>query len=155
MQASNSKQFGLEIKTLMELSRKTRGSMNLWQRILIESANVLPKWNKTDFGNIHHRKKHLLARIGGIQKSIMNNSRNGMLKLEKKLRTYLDEVLNQEELLWFKKSREELITSGDRNTKFYHASTMMRKSRSICYGFRDKDGEMITDEADVRVLVIN
>lgn len=49
-------------------------------------VDALTQWNKVVFGNIHHRKKILLARIEGIQKSIMNKPANGLLKLEKRLR---------------------------------------------------------------------
>lgn len=41
----------------------------------------------------------------------------------------LNEVLDQEELLWYQKSRSLWIRDGDRNTSFYHKSTMIRRNR--------------------------
>ena len=52
-----------------------------------------------------------------------------LLKLEKKLQAELENTLNQEEIMWFQRSREGSIRTGERNTKFYHAATTARKYR--------------------------
>ncbi|XP_019171055.1 PREDICTED: uncharacterized protein LOC109166615 [Ipomoea nil] len=69
-------------------------------------AEALYKWNRESFGNIHQRKKRLLARIEGVQRNLARHNRADLLRLEKNLRGELDEVLYQEELLWFQRSRE-------------------------------------------------
>lgn len=108
-------------------------------------ADVLAKWNKNTFGNIHARKRKLLARIGGIQKAMANNCHNGLVHLNNKLQAELEEVLNQEELLWFQQSRENWIKSGDRNTKFYHLSTKVRQKRRRGYILKDTNGQVAKD----------
>ncbi|XP_073272570.1 uncharacterized protein [Primulina huaijiensis] len=109
-------------------------------------AQVLPEWNLSTLRNIHKRKKELLARIEGIQRTLCNQPRHRILKLDRKLRQELDKVLEQEELLWYQKSREDWIVSGDRNTKFYHASTTIRKSRNKIEALKADKGEWITEE---------
>ncbi|XP_073046080.1 uncharacterized protein [Primulina eburnea] len=108
-------------------------------------ANTLSSWNFSTFGNIHHRKRKLVARIEGVQRSLGNQARHSLFQLEAKLRRELDKVLEQEELLWFQKSREEWIVSGDRNTKFYHTSTMVKRSRSKIEALKDDNDIWITD----------
>lgn len=71
------------------------------------------------------------------------NFNRRLLKLEEKLRRDLEEVLCQEELLWFQKSRGEWIKSGDRNTMYYHASTVVKRNRNHLAGLRGTDGEWI------------
>lgn len=85
-------------------------------------------WNKEVFGHITQRKKSLLARISGIQRIMV--PREELRVLEADLLSQLNEVLMQEEILWRQKSRLQWVMNGDRNTKFYHASTLIRRHRN-------------------------
>lgn len=88
--------------------------------------------------------------MSGIQCVVANNVRSSLLKLEHKLRKELEEVLSQEELLWFQRSREECIVSGDRNTQFYHVATSIKKNQHKFEKLKDEDGNWITEEAAIQ-----
>lgn len=75
-------------------------------------------WNSRIFGNIFHRKKRLIARLEGIQRSLSCRISPFLLDLEKTLIKDYNATLKQEELLWLQKSRSDWIASGDRDTKF-------------------------------------
>ncbi|XP_024041960.1 uncharacterized protein LOC127901861 [Citrus sinensis] len=60
-------------------------------------------WNKNTFGNIFHKKRNLLARIGGIQRVLETCTKQSLVRLELKLKVELEQVLTQEELLWHQK----------------------------------------------------
>ena len=77
-----------------------------------------------------------------------------MIKLEGKIQQELDNVLNQEELIWFQRSREEWITSGDINTKFYHASTLIRRNRKKIELLRHTTGELILEPNTLESIVL-
>jgi len=49
--------------------------------------------------------------------------------LEKDLQKLYDEVLAQEEILWFKKSRENWVELDNKNTIFFHTQTVIKRSR--------------------------
>ena len=87
-------------------------------------------WNKNQFGNIFTKKKNPMARINGIQRAIAIKPSSFLLKLEEDLLRDLDLVLNQEEKLWALKSRVNWMVQGDRNTAFYHVSTLVRRKRN-------------------------
>ncbi|XP_019163545.1 PREDICTED: uncharacterized protein LOC109159892 [Ipomoea nil] len=87
------------------------------------------KWNQEVFGNIFKRKNLLQSRIQGIQSSPWYNNARGLQNLEQKLMKELSSTLAQEELLWFQKSRRAWIEDGDKNTNYYHKSTVIRRSR--------------------------
>lgn len=55
--------------------------------------------------------------------------------------------------MWFQKSREECICSGDRNTKFYHASTIARRSRNKIEGLFDDNNDWVEDSDSLYNLV--
>ncbi|XP_019162696.1 PREDICTED: uncharacterized protein LOC109159124 [Ipomoea nil] len=88
-------------------------------------------WNRDVFGNIFKRKRDLEARIRGIQSNPYYATSRGLQALEKRLAANLNQVLDQEETLWFQKSRANWIKEGDRNTRFYHNSAIIRRNRNI------------------------
>lgn len=110
-----------------------------------QMAKALTSWNNSTFGNIFHRKKRLLARLKGIQTSIAQQYRSDLIKLERKLRKELDDTLHQEELIWFQRSREDWLVSGDCNTRFYHIATTIKSSNTGVCKLRTDDGHWITD----------
>ncbi|KAL4333154.1 hypothetical protein GQ457_07G014860 [Hibiscus cannabinus] len=65
----------------------------------------LISWNSSVFGHIGQRKRQLVARLRGIDKYLASKPSDFLSTLEKTLRTELDLVLEQEEKLWYKKSR--------------------------------------------------
>ncbi|XP_031110827.1 uncharacterized protein LOC116014988 [Ipomoea triloba] len=108
-------------------------------------AEALSIWNRSTFGNIFQRKNWLLSRIKGIQRSLTVQARNDLLRLERKLREELQSTLQQEELIWYQRSREEWITSGDCNTRFYHLATSVKKNNVKINSLRAANGEWISD----------
>ncbi|GLU16375.1 hypothetical protein SLE2022_328130 [Rubroshorea leprosula] len=87
-------------------------------------------WGKESFGDIFRKKRLLQARLVGLQNSPRYDYSLNLQTLEKKLLSDYQQVLFKEELLWFQKSRVEWIASGDRNTTFYHLSTITRRCRN-------------------------
>ena len=90
-------------------------------------AGDLQKWNKEMFGNLFRRKGQIWARLNGVPKKLADGSGKHLIKLEVKLRRELDDVLNQIETFWFQKSRMAAIKDGDRNTRYFHLSTIIRR----------------------------
>ncbi|XP_023643350.1 uncharacterized protein LOC111831938 [Capsella rubella] len=80
---------------------------------------TLRKWNKEVFGDVQRRKEKLLNEIKEIQEIIDMNQTDLLLKREAELLREFDLGLDQEEVLWFQKSREKWIVHGDRNTSFF------------------------------------
>ncbi|XP_019166674.1 PREDICTED: uncharacterized protein LOC109162425 [Ipomoea nil] len=134
------------------VNRAWRSNEDIVQNIQQVQA-ALTEWNKDVFGNIEAKKRSLLARIGGIQKINTSARHKGLVTLEKNFKQELETTLYQEELKWFQRSREEWIVSGDRNTKFYHAATLMRRSRNKVLSLQNDNGIWITDTEELRNLV--
>ncbi|XP_031124258.1 uncharacterized protein LOC116026974 [Ipomoea triloba] len=133
-------------------SRRRTGSL---QDNIASLTATLDRWNRDVFGNILRRKRSLLARLKGVQRRLASGFNAGLLKLEKKLTEKYHEVLYQEELLWSQRSREEWIVSGDRNTAYYHAATLIRNSRNSIVSLRDGTGEGIMEGNNLKDHVRN
>ena len=105
-----------------------------------EFTRKIDHWNKNEFGNIFKRKKKILARLNGIQKALESHHSDNLLKLETQLNKELNDILNQEELLWLQKSRCDWIQFGDRNTSFFYQKTMTRRRYNQIVWMKDDRG---------------
>ncbi|XP_019156867.1 PREDICTED: uncharacterized protein LOC109153452 [Ipomoea nil] len=119
------------------------------------TATALQDWNRSVFGNIFQRKNCILSRINGVQRSLCIKATPNLLRLERKLQMELEETLYQEEVLWYQRSRDEWITSGDRNTWYYHMATMVKNCSSKINKLKDDFGEWITEEERISAHVRN
>lgn len=106
-----------------------RQTHNLGEAIDLFSRNAT-EWNRNHFGNIFVKKKSIMVRLNGIQWVVASKPSNFLLKLEKDLVKELDTILSQEEELWDLKSWVNWMIQGDRNTAFYHVSTLVRRKRN-------------------------
>lgn len=95
-----------------------------------------------------------MARIEGAQKKLSIHHHTGLIKLEARLRRELDEVLEQEELLWYQKSRVEWIKDGDRNTSFFHLSTVVRRWRNRIVSIKGDDNIWVHNKEEVQNIFV-
>ncbi|KAL4278142.1 hypothetical protein GQ457_03G020710 [Hibiscus cannabinus] len=107
-------------------------------------------WNVNVFGHIGLRKKRILAQLRGIDKALRRHFSDRLVELDKQLREELNEVVRQEEALWSQKSRSQWIRHGDKNTRFFHASTMQRRRRNRISALR-VDGSWCDDQPPCNV----
>ena len=100
-------------------------------------------WIKEIFGNIFQRKARIEARLKGIQKALANNPSRFLIRLDKQLSEEYWEVNQQEEEFWSVKSRYNWLIQGDRNTAFFHTSTLIRRKRNKISCLKDRLGNII------------
>lgn len=120
---------------------------------LREFASQLQQWNKEEFYNIFRKKSELWARLEGILRILASGRQSHLIKLEAKLRREMDNVLNDEEMLWFQKSRMEAICDGDRNTRYFHLSTIMRRRGNRIEALMDDSNNWVHADGRVKDLV--
>ncbi|WCJ36333.1 Polynucleotidyl transferase ribonuclease H-like superfamily protein [Euphorbia peplus] len=122
---------------------------------LADLTPELVKWDAEVFGNLGQRKRKVYRRLEGVQRGLAIRVDGGLLKLEKKLIAELDVILQQEEIMWFQKSRVNWLCFGDRNTKFFHLSTLIRRRRNKIIGLRDANGVWIWNHKLVEGMVFD
>ncbi|KAG7579386.1 Ribonuclease H domain [Arabidopsis thaliana x Arabidopsis arenosa] len=113
---------------------------------------TLSKWNKEVFGDVQKRKEKLMREIKEVQDMLDHNQSDALLKREEDLTREFDVVLEHEEMIWYHKSREKWIVLGERNTKFFHTSTIIRRRRNRIEMLRDDDGRWISSSQDLEKL---
>ena len=48
-------------------------------------------------------------------------------------------------MLWFQKSREKWVELGDRNTKYFHTSTIIRRCRNRIEALKDNEDRWVVN----------
>lgn len=59
------------------------------------------------------------------------------------------------EILWKQKSRELWLKKGDRNTKFFHLSTIIQRRHNNIDAIKFEDGSWVTSSKDIRLPFFN
>ena len=118
-------------------------------------SKALQAWNRDHFYNIFRRKRELMARINGIQTALACSRQSGLIKLGARLRKELDTVLQQEELLWFQKARVEWLKDGDRNTTFFHLSTIVRRWRTTITAIKNDADHWVYDKKEIQHVMVD
>ncbi|KAM1134891.1 hypothetical protein ACFX19_044665 [Malus domestica] len=88
----------------------------------------------SNFDDSGKRKKSLIREIEVIQNGVMKDySHNNLvrgLEVESKLTANLHTILKQEETMWAQKAKVNWRQLGDKNTRFFHTMTTIRKKRN-------------------------
>jgi len=100
-------------------------------------------FNKEVFGNIFKRKKDIEKQLQHVQMIERVDSIHLNME-EANLQKMYQEVLKHEELLWYQKSREKWVKFGDKNNKFFHTQTIIRRKRNKIQGLHLDDGTWCT-----------
>ena len=86
---------------------------------------------------------------------LMQGPNTFLLKSENQLRNERNMILDQIDVFWFQKSRVDWIRDSDRNTHFYHLSTIIRRRFNRIDVLQDDEGTWIEGKDEVQATVRN
>ncbi|XP_061351869.1 uncharacterized protein LOC133296831 [Gastrolobium bilobum] len=144
----NDSRFNSFIRTNWDTSSKLLDSLTSF-------TPAVRSWNKKVFGFTHYRKNRVIARLDGIQRQMSLRNNYHLEELEANLNKELADILEQEEQIWFLKSRGDWIKEGDRNTKYYHTCTLIRRKRNKIIKLQNHGGGWISGEEELIDLARN
>jgi hypothetical protein len=107
-------------------------------------------FNKESFGNIRKKKIHIERRLKGIQSALERVDSARLIYLQRDLQRDYDLILRQEEIHWYQKAGDDWIKLGDRNTKFFHTKTVVKRKKNKIYGLHLPNGLWCTDDELLR-----
>jgi hypothetical protein len=101
----------------------------------------LKEWNRDIFGNINTEKNDIEEKMKKLQETCLREGYTEDRKKEELQMTQEWEArCQQEETLWHQKSRIRWLKEGERNTKFFHRTTMARRAHNKILKIKDQDG---------------
>ncbi|XP_028777441.1 uncharacterized protein LOC114734096 [Neltuma alba] len=102
---------------------------NSWLEGVKKFQKEAPKWHDQHVGNLGKKKKDIVKRLEGIDRHRRTHDHPGLRRLEEKLWAQYQKIILQEELQWYERSRCKWLLWGDKNTRFFHASTVLRRKK--------------------------
>ncbi|KAL8171072.1 LOW QUALITY PROTEIN: hypothetical protein V2J09_022876 [Rumex salicifolius] len=106
----------------------------------------LIKWNQIVFGNVNDKKARLVALLDKLQTDIHLSPSDALLRRESEV---------QVELADKQKSRKCWLWDGDRNTSFFHLSTIIRRKRTQVKALKDDGDTWVYDPVALERLVVD
>uniref|UniRef100_A0A7N2KVG6 Endonuclease/exonuclease/phosphatase n=2 Tax=Quercus lobata TaxID=97700 RepID=A0A7N2KVG6_QUELO len=119
---------------------------NINKPFRFEAMLLASKWNKTSFGQTKTKIQELERRIEAIQSKPPSKE---ALEEEASLMMELKEWQTREELRLKQKSCELWLKEGDKNSKFFHASILIRRRRNNISEIKLENGERIYGREDI------
>lgn len=149
--------FKSKVKDLWSESTSQKGNcMYRFQQRLKSLKNKLKIWNKEEFGNIFEDKSRLESQLQKVAEEVFKTGYTDQLMREE---TILQEQLQarekQEEIYWKQKSRNRWLKEGERNTKFFHRSTIQRRIHNHIQQLKMPSGERTDTREEIETLLVD
>ncbi|XP_039065573.1 uncharacterized protein LOC120211013 [Hibiscus syriacus] len=114
-----------------------------------------PHFNKEVYGQIPMEKRKLKQQLAVVQASMDRSGSVNLIDKELDIRTKLEEVLDNDEILWRQKSRSDWIIDGDRNTKFFHSQALNRRKVNRIQALKLSNDKWCYDENTLSTKAIS
>ncbi|KAL5575717.1 hypothetical protein UlMin_017416 [Ulmus minor] len=115
-------------------------------RSLYHTRRSLYFWNKYQFGKVQLQIK---AKKQALAECQANRNDDDSWERDKNLRCQLDELLRREEMLWFQKAKVQWRLEGDRCSRFFFMTTMIRRKSNRIDCLKLDDGAWIYDRNQI------
>ncbi|CAN1146333.1 hypothetical protein LINPERHAP2_LOCUS15186 [Linum perenne] len=115
----------------------------------------LKKWNKDVFGNIFRRKKLLEDRLEALELQQATTFSDDTRVEELAAQVELERVLWEEELTWIQKARSKWVIDADRNTSYYHKSTLRRRAFNRISRLKNEKGVWVEEDDTLMRMAVS
>ncbi|XP_020999491.2 uncharacterized protein LOC107489275 [Arachis duranensis] len=149
--------FWTEHEECEEVIRRTwqqdDGNRNYWNQFIRKRSRCireLKEWSRRKFKRADKEIEKKKNELHQIQKGDMTD--RDQIR-EKELKNQITDLWKQEEKYWGQRSRLKWLNWGDKNTAFFHATTIQRRMRNRIDKLKDEAGHWTQGEADIMRLV--
>lgn len=142
-------------ESFSELIKDSWRSKEDWPIAISHLKDRIIEWNNTIFGNINLRKRSLTRRLQGIDRANPEGTNVFLNQLQETLWKEYERTLLHEEILWCQRARSTWLQFGNRNTRFFHASSVVRKKRNKILSLIDDNGNRVTNSMELKRMATN
>ena len=130
-------------------------SMFLLHKRLKHIEQKLKEWNQKEFGNIFTSKKTVENKILELNQALIKNGFDkGKNDQAEKYHQEWETFCKQEEIFWKQKSKVLWLKDRERNTKFFHRSTIANKTHNRISSIKDENGQILQSHEEIDAVLV-
>ena len=117
---------------------------------LISCKKELARWSRKEFPN----SKKIIAQLSLELADCLQNTINSDSKRNAEhIKIALEAVYDQEEEYWWQRSQIQWLQSGDKNSSFFHLSTLKRRSINSILRLKNDDNRWLMEQDDINANI--
>ena len=93
--------------------------------------------------------------IEGITRKLNQKLNHFRGELQRKPWGKYEKLLIQQEVTWYQRARSKWLLFSDKNTKFFHASTVSKQRRNNIEKLKTKEGQWIEGNQELKEMALN
>ncbi|KAG5524194.1 hypothetical protein RHGRI_031004 [Rhododendron griersonianum] len=101
----------------------------------------LKVWHQQNFGDIRLQIASLKDQLVGIQKELEDNFNPDFLIAERVIKRKIEDLWQKDSMYWHQRSRIKWLQMGDKNSRFFHLSTIHRRQRNQIVKLKNEVGD--------------
>lgn len=120
--------------------------LDLFTANLNQLRSFLTQWSRESFPNNRKLINELLEKLNACKNDCCDE--NGRTKAAD-IAKQIDCLWEKEEQYWAQRSRVQWLSYGDKNTKFFHTTTVQRRQRNKVSRIRNSNGVWVEKDEEV------
>ncbi|GMI66193.1 hypothetical protein HRI_000288600 [Hibiscus trionum] len=125
--------------------------MSRFRRKIHSTQNTLLKWNKEKMKKRNERKQILMDGLSKLQGRKLSERE---LEEYKRMKKELDAEWESEERYWHQISRVNWLKWGDKNTKFFHATTIQHRRANSIVKIKHENGSWLEEPEEIATYLL-
>ncbi|KAG5554013.1 hypothetical protein RHGRI_011772 [Rhododendron griersonianum] len=105
----------------------------------------LKDWHRLNFGNLRLQITVLKDQLVDVQKKLDHGFNSELVAAEKGISKKLEDLWQKDAMYWHQRSRIKWLQLGDKNSRFFHLSTIHRRQRNQITKLKDAHGVWQTE----------
>lgn len=110
----------------------------------------LANWSRRKFKNAATTIKNLETKLIELINEPASTTNSQEIDLVKEA---IAATKRREEMFWWARSQIKWLNYGDKNSKFFHATTVQRRARNCIVIIQDRVGNWLSNEEDIKNLI--
>uniref|UniRef100_J3LGX6 CCHC-type domain-containing protein n=1 Tax=Oryza brachyantha TaxID=4533 RepID=J3LGX6_ORYBR len=128
--------------------------LNFWNRKLSSVRKFLKGWGANKNSEWKRAKQELVSKLESFDlEANLHDLCPEQWEERYKIEKELDQVFELEELYWHKRSGEEWLLKGDKNTSYFHKIANGKRRKSLIHSLVE-DGRITEDEEDLSSHIV-